>query len=57
MQQAKKALVIERLSIGEAAYIAGYNHTSNFIQAFKKTFALTPTEFIKRHRKGGSLSQ
>jgi len=49
MESAKKALVIEGKSIGEAAYIAGYNHPSNFVNAFKKAFGITPSEFVRRH--------
>lgn len=47
MGLAKSALVIERKTIGEAAYIAGYSHTSNFISAFKKHSGMTPTQFVK----------
>lgn len=50
---AKTAITLEGLSIGEAAYIAGYNHSSNFIAAFKKQFAMTPAELMKVHRGGG----
>lgn len=49
LEQAKAAMAIEGISIGEAAYLAGYNHTSNFITAFKKRFSLTPSELIQRH--------
>lgn len=47
---AKAALVIEGKTIGEAAYIAGYKHTSNFISAFKKHTGMTPSQFVKSHR-------
>ncbi|GAA3930783.1 helix-turn-helix transcriptional regulator [Litoribacillus peritrichatus] len=49
MEKAKKALVIEGRSIGEAAYLAGYNHSSNFVNAFKKQFGMTPAEFVRTH--------
>jgi len=48
---AKKALVVDGVSIGEAAYIAGYTHSSNFMSAFKKRFNQTPSEFIKYHHQ------
>jgi AraC-like DNA-binding protein len=47
---ARKALIIDGLSIGEAAYLAGYNHSSNFISAFKRQFLLTPAELVKIHK-------
>lgn len=50
LDMAKRALVIEGKSIGEAAYLAGYKHPSNFIAAFKKRFELTPTELIRISR-------
>lgn len=33
-----------KMSIGEVAYLAGYNHTSNFSIAFKKFYGLPPGE-------------
>lgn len=39
---ARKAIEDENVSIGEAAYIAGYKHTSNFSIAFKRTFGISP---------------
>ncbi|MCV6615401.1 MAG: helix-turn-helix transcriptional regulator [Cellvibrionaceae bacterium] len=50
LDRAKKALVMDRCSIGEAAFAAGYNHSSNFVHAFKKEFGLTPAEFAACHR-------
>ncbi len=50
LEQAKKNLVIEKLSVNEAAYLAGYNHSSNFVSAFKREYGITPTEFMDRHR-------
>lgn len=49
LERAKKALILEDMSIGEAAFLTGYNHTSNFITAFKQNFGLTPKEYIKVH--------
>ena len=50
LDQAKAALIRDGVSIGEAAYLAGYNHTSNFITAFKRRFSMPPTLFRKNHR-------
>jgi AraC-like DNA-binding protein len=50
LDMAKTALMVEGLSIGEEAYIAGYNHSSNFIAAFKRQFAMTPSELLRSHR-------
>lgn len=43
MQQALRALADEQLSIGETAYLCGYRHPSNFIQAFRRHFGVTPS--------------
>jgi len=49
LENARVAIAIKGLSIGEAAYIAGYNHSSNFITAFKKRFNITPASLLKSH--------
>jgi AraC-like DNA-binding protein len=46
LEMARSGLLFKDLSIGEASYLAGYNHTSNFITAFKKQFGLTPTALL-----------
>lgn len=53
LEKAKKALIKDNLSIGEAAYIAGYNHTSSFISAFKRYFSTSPSDYQKRHLSPG----
>ena len=53
LEIARSALTLRGMSIGEAAYLAGYNHPSNFVTAFKKRFAVTPAALVKSHRKGG----
>lgn len=50
LEKAKKALLIDGLTIGEAAYLAKYTHVGNFITAFKKHFNITPMQLIKLHR-------
>lgn len=47
LDMAKRELTLNGVTIGEAAYIAGYKHPSNFISAFKKRFNVTPTELIR----------
>ncbi|PCJ29464.1 MAG: hypothetical protein COA90_11505 [Gammaproteobacteria bacterium] len=50
LEAAKKSLLVNELSIGEVAYNAGYNHSSNFINAFKKSFNITPAAYVKLHK-------
>lgn len=50
LNQSRKHLIVDGLSIGETAYLAGYKYTSNFSHAFKKQFKLTPHEFLQRHK-------
>ncbi|QUI62084.1 helix-turn-helix domain-containing protein [Pseudoalteromonas sp. A22] len=50
LNKARHALLVEGLSIGEAAYLAHYDHVANFIAAFKKQFGVTPMQFVKAHR-------
>ncbi|MDV2078556.1 helix-turn-helix transcriptional regulator [Marinobacter xestospongiae] len=42
LDKVRDGLRMDRLSISEAAYMAGYNHPSNFITAFKRRFGVTP---------------
>ncbi|WP_164887371.1 helix-turn-helix transcriptional regulator [Hahella sp. KA22] len=44
LEAARDALLKKELSIGEAAYRAGYRHPSNFVTAFKRAFGATPGE-------------
>lgn len=50
LELARRELLFEEKSIGEAAYAAGYNHSSNFIKAFKSYFSQTPSELLKQHQ-------
>lgn len=50
LEQAKTALAVEGRSIQEAAYLAGYKHSSNFSTAFKKQFLMTPAELVRLHQ-------
>lgn len=49
LEKARKSLIFDGKSIGEAAYLAGYAYPSNFIAAFKKRFSITPTELVRKH--------
>ncbi|WP_164513260.1 helix-turn-helix domain-containing protein [Thiosocius teredinicola] len=51
LEIARYALAVQGVSIGEAAYLAGYKHPSNFVTAFKKHFAVTPAQLVKSHRQ------
>lgn len=45
-----------KMSIGEASYLAGYRHTSNFAAAFKSHFGMTPGELLEKtyHRESNN---
>ncbi|MBN7799055.1 helix-turn-helix transcriptional regulator [Parahaliea mediterranea] len=49
LQRARNAMALEGASIGEAAYLAGYDHASNFIAAFRRHFGAPPAAYIKAH--------
>ena len=49
--EARSQLLDKRISIGEAAYISGYQHSSNFITAFKRCFGVTPKQLLKSHHR------
>lgn len=50
LARARWQLISGSVSIGEAAYQAGYNHSSNFITAFRREFGITPAECISKHQ-------
>ncbi|WP_049721424.1 helix-turn-helix transcriptional regulator [Gilvimarinus polysaccharolyticus] len=52
LEIARNALVLEGRSIQEAAYLAGYEHSSNFIKAFKQRFGITPANLVRQHGAG-----
>lgn len=49
LENARIAIIIDGLSIGESAYAAGYTHVANFVTAFKKHFGVTPAQLRKQH--------
>lgn len=42
LQHARTALLRNEMTIGQAAFHAGYKHTSNFVTAYKRAFGVTP---------------
>ncbi|USD63998.1 AraC family transcriptional regulator [Vibrio sp. SCSIO 43136] len=50
LEIAKQKLQAGMASITEAAYDAGYQHPSNFTNAFRKTFGQSPSEFVEATR-------
>ncbi len=44
LEAARAALANERVPVGTAAYLAGYNHVSSFTTAFRKAYGLTPKQ-------------
>ena len=51
IENAKKILREECLSVEEAGIRTGYPNTSYFIQLFKRQTGMRPTEYAKRFRK------
>lgn len=47
LEIARDSLRKGHTSIGEAAFMAGYGHASNFSKAFKQAFGITPGEYAK----------
>ena len=39
------------LNINEVAQLSAYNDTSNFSRAFKKTFGITPTQYLEKQKE------
>lgn len=50
LEQARRHLIFEDKTVGEASYLAGYNHVSNFVSAFKKYFSITPAALKNNYR-------
>lgn len=44
LEQAKVMLIADKLTIGEVAYMSGYNHAANFVTAFRKFHGVTPAQ-------------
>lgn len=48
MEEAKSALEMGRLSIAQAAHVAGYRHAGNFSAAFRKCYGMSPSDLRTR---------
>lgn len=51
LRKAAELLINTNLNINEAAFRVGINDTKYFREQFQKLFKLTPSDFIKKHRK------
>lgn len=51
LRKAAELLINTNLNINEAAFRVGINDIKYFREQFQKLFKLTPSEFIKKHRK------
>jgi len=51
LRKAAELLINTNLNINEAAFRVGINDSKYFREQFQKLFKLTPSEFIKKHRK------
>ena len=47
LEKVRDALRQEDITVSEAAFMAGYNHTSTFITAFRRQFGVTPGELCE----------
>lgn len=46
-----KLLIEERLNISEVGYECGFNNLSNFNRQFKNVMDISPSEYMKKHKK------
>ncbi|MGM9478372.1 two-component regulator propeller domain-containing protein [Pedobacter sp. GSP4] len=51
LRKAAELLINTNLNINEAAFRVGINDSKYFREQFQKLFKLTPSDFIKKHRK------
>ena len=51
LRKAAELLINTNLNINEAAFRVGINDIKYFREQFQKLFKLTPSEFVKKHRK------
>ncbi|RVU84642.1 AraC family transcriptional regulator [Leucothrix sargassi] len=50
LEKAKRALIVDDLSVGEVAYLTGYQHSSSFVSAFTKHFGMSPARYKSTHQ-------
>ncbi|UTF60083.1 helix-turn-helix transcriptional regulator [Gilvimarinus sp. DA14] len=51
LERARRALLLKGMSLQQAAYLAGYDHPSNFVSAFKRAYGTTPAALVRAHRE------
>ena len=51
MQRAEDLISRSQMNISEVATLCAYNDTPNFTRAFKKTFGITPTQYLDRRKE------
>ncbi|MBR1789872.1 MAG: helix-turn-helix domain-containing protein [Bacteroidaceae bacterium] len=44
-------------SIGDVASLCGFDETGNFTRTFKRTFGMTPSQFVRQEQKKGGTTQ
>lgn len=49
LSQAEKLLLEKKMNISQVAYALGFTNQTHFTTLFKKTYGLSPTEYIDRH--------
>lgn len=54
LDRARTALMQDEICINEASRIAGYNHPANFATAFRKRFAISPSQIARDRPPRGS---
>ncbi|WFP50548.1 AraC family transcriptional regulator [Methylomonas sp. EFPC3] len=52
LEEARRVLERDGVSVGEAAHIAGYTNAANFATAFRRQFGVAPSELLLRSRPG-----
>lgn len=51
LKRSQELLASSDITISEVKDLVGFGSISHFTQSFKKQFGITPSEFIKKHRK------
>lgn len=53
LKKAAQLIVLDRLSISEAAYAVGFQQVAYFRKCFKEMFGMTPSEYVKKQTQSG----
>lgn len=57
MERARSLLDIGTLSLAEVSHRAGYDDPKYFSQLFKKTYGITPSEYVKRKKNSPQIGK